>query len=396
MIMKVRQKQMSNVNRNSGTDISSQPKEVGLSSEGLERAYGLLEQAVTEGSLMGAAIQVSRKGIALEPRCFGRRELEPNGSQVKPDTIFLVASVTKPVTATAAMLLVERGQLCLDEPVSSIVPEFGNRGKEKILVRHLFTHTSGLPDQLDENQQLREKHFPLKEFIRRICEVELLFPPGTNVSYQSCGLAMLSEIVERIEGIPFREFMRRELFEPLGMKDTSLGAQQGQDKVERISQVKIPSGAFQYGSSDADWNWNSQYWWNFGAPWGGMFTNVGDMTIFCQMFLNDGRFGEIQLLSPTTVAAMTTDQIAAMPNIAPEVKLTNRWGLGWRLRSMNSSGFGDLVSESTYGHSGATGTLVWIDPRLQLTCVIFTNDPQGAGRLRPLISNAVAGSVISL
>ena len=381
---------MSNVNG------FSQPEEVGLSSDRLERAYEIVEQAVAKGSLMGAAIQVSRKGIAFEPRCFGRRELAPNGSQVKPDTIFLVASVTKPVTATAAMLLVERGKLCLDESVSSIVPEFGKKGKERVLVRHLFTHTSGLPDQLPENQALRAKHAPMEEFIRRICEVELLFPPGTNVSYQSCGLAMLSEIVERIEGISLREFMRQELFEPLGMKDTSLGAQQSQGKAERISKVKIPGGAFQYGANDADWNWNSAYWWNFGAPWGGMFTTVEDMTVFCRMFLNGGKFGEVQILSPTTVAAMTTNQIAAMPNITEAVKLTNRWGLGWNLRSPSSSSFGDLVSESTYGHGGATGTLVWIDPQLQLTCVIFTNDPQGANRLRSRVSNAVASSVINL
>ncbi|MFQ6040378.1 MAG: serine hydrolase domain-containing protein [Candidatus Poribacteria bacterium] len=385
---------MSDANAKSRFDSFPQSEEVGLSSAGLERAYGLLERAVVEGSLMGAAIQVSRQGIALKPRCFGRRELNPDGASVEPDTIFLVASVTKPVTAAAAMLLVERGKLCLDEPVSSIIPEFGKKGKERVLVRHLFTHTSGLPDQLPENQQLRAQHAPLKEFIRRICEVELLFPPGTNVSYQSCGLAMLSEIVERIEGVPLREFMRRELFEPLGMKDTSLGAQQ--DRVERISKVKIPAGAFQYGSTETDWNWNSQYWWNFGAPWGGMFTTVEDMTVFCQMFLNGGRFGEVQILSPTTVAAMTINQIAAMPNITEEVKLTNRWGLGWRLRSLNNSGFGDLVSEAAYGHSGATGTLVWLDPQLQLTCVIFTNDPQGANRLRPLVSNAVAGSVTNI
>ena len=100
------------------------------------------------------------------------------------------------------------------------------------------------------------------------------------------------------------------------------------------------------------------------------------------------------MLSPTTAIAMTTDQIAPMPNIPEKLKLTSRWGLGWQLRSLSCSGFGDLVSEDTYGHSGATGTLVWIDPKLQLTCVIFTNDPQGAGRLRPRVSNAVAGSVI--
>jgi len=384
---------MSNVKGETGANSFPQPEGVRISSERLEQAYRILEQAVKDGSLMGAAIQVSRDGVALEPRCFGRKELESDGSPVEPDTIFLVASVTKPVTATAAMLLVERGEICLDEPVSSIIPEFGAKGKEGVLVRHLLTHTSGLPDQLAENQQLRAKHAPLEEFIRRICDVELLFPPGADVSYQSCGTAMLSEIVKRIEGIPLQEFMRQEIFDPLGMKDTSLGAQQ--DKTQRISKVKIPGGDFQYGAKETDWHWNSPYWWNFGAPWGGMFTTVEDMTIFCQMFLNGGRFGEAQVLSPTTVTAMTTDQIAAMPNIPEKVKLTNRWGLGWRLRSLNNSGFGDLASEATYGHSGATGTLVWIDPKFRLTCVIFTNEPEGASRLRPLVSNAVAGSVVT-
>lgn len=384
---------MSNVKEKTGFNSFPPPEEVGIARERLGRAYGILEQAVADGSLMGAAIQVSRKGIALEPRCFGRRELDSAGAPVESDTIFLVASVTKPVTATAAMLLVERGKICLDAPVVSIIPEFGKHGKGGVLIRHLLTHTSGLPDQLPENQELRARHAPLEEFIRRICDVELLFPPGANVSYQSCGSAMLSEVVKRIEGIPLREFMRREIFDPLGMKDTSLGAQQ--DKTERISQVKIPGGDFQYGASETDWHWNSAYWWNFGAPWGGMFTTVEDMTIFCQMFLNGGRFGEAQILSPATVTAMTTDQIAAMPNVPEKVKLTNRWGLGWCLRSLNNSGFGDFTSESTYGHSGATGTLVWIDPKLRLTCVIFTNEPGGASRLRPLVSNAVAGSVVN-
>lgn len=371
-----------------------QPEEAGLSSERLESAFGLVERAVKNGSLMGAAIQVSRKGMALEPRCFGRRTLGPDGAPVEPDTIFLVASITKPVTATGTMLLVEGGKLSLDEPVTSVVPEFGVKGKDGVLVRHLFTHTSGLPDQLHENQQLRARHAPLKEFVRRICEVELLFPPGTNVSYQSCGLAMLAEIVERIEGVSFREFMRREIFDPLEMTDTSLGARQ--DSLQRISQVRIPGGSFQYGSREVDWNWNSPYWWNFGAPWGGMFTTAADLTAFCQMFLNDGRYGGAQILSPATVLAMTADQTAAMPDIPPEVKLTDRWGLGWRLRGRSDSGFSDLVSEGTYGHGGATGTLVWIDPRLQLICVILTNDPTGASRLRSLVSNAVAGSVVDL
>jgi CubicO group peptidase (beta-lactamase class C family) len=310
---------------------------------------------------------------------------------VERDTIFLVASITKPVTATAAMLLVERGKLTLDEPVVSFVPEFAGKGKEKVLVRHLLTHTSGLPDQLQENQELRAGHAPLKEFVQRICQVDLLFPPGTNVSYQSCGFAMIAEIVERIEGVEFRDFLRQDLFDPLGMDDTSLGAQW--EKLPRISQVKIPAGDFQYGPGVADWNWNSPYWWNFRAPWGGMFSTVEDLTSYCQMFLEDGRHNGLQILSPAAVAAMTRDQIVTMVDIPARLKLTDRWGLGWRLARGQHSAFGDLVSPATFGHGGATGTLLWADPKLQLTCVVLTNDPAGADRLRRIFSTAVAGSV---
>jgi CubicO group peptidase (beta-lactamase class C family) len=385
---------MTDARRQVGPGGFARPEEAGLSSQRLARAYGLLEDAVAEGSLMGAAIQVSRRGMAMAPRCFGRRELDPHGAPVEPDTVFLVASVTKPVTATAAMMLVERGKLSLDDTVSSIVPEFGARGKAGVRVRHLLTHTSGLPDQLPENQELRAQHAPLAEFVRRICQVELLFPPGTRVSYQSCGLAMLGEIVERIERVPLREFLRREVFTPLGMEDTSLGAEQS--RVHRTSQIRIPRGDFEYGAGDADWNWNSPYWWHFGAPWGGMFTTVEDMTVFCRMFLYGGAWGGARILSPTTVTCMTADQIAPMPGIPQAAKLTDRWGLGWRLRGLSGSDFGDLVSEAAYGHGGATGTLVWIDLRLQLTCAIFTNDPTGATRLRSLVSSAVAASVLEL
>ena len=188
-----------------------------ISTKRLNQAYHYLEELVSAGRIPGASILVADNGIPIEARSFGNMSLLPNSQQVQPDTIFLVASVTKPVTAAAVMLLVERGKLLLDDPVYSIIPEFANRGKEVITVRHLMTHTSGLPDMLPENTQLREKHAPLKEFIRRICDLELDFPAGTDIQYQSCGIAILGEIVERITGSSLPEFLRSEIFSPLGM-----------------------------------------------------------------------------------------------------------------------------------------------------------------------------------
>jgi CubicO group peptidase (beta-lactamase class C family) len=366
--------------------------DLGIAREAIARAAGILEEAVARGDLMGAALQVSRNGLSLAPKCFGRRALEADGPAVEPDTIFLVASVTKPIVAAAAALLIERGRISLDDTVAELVPEFGQNGKQAVQVRHLLTHTSGLPDMLEENLDLRAQHAHLDTFVERICRTKLLFEPGTRISYQSTGIAMLGEIVKRVEGMPIRAFLKRAFFEPLGLRDTSLGMQP--DRRGRMSQVKIPGGEFEYGARGApDWNWNSDYWLNFGAPWGGMLTTVGDMTTLCRLFLNDGRVGETRILSPPTVRAMTTDQTSHLPGIPESDRLARRWGLGWRLKDRASSVFGDFVSDATFGHEGATGTVVWMDPETATSFVLFTNDPRGAAPLRPCVSNAIAAGV---
>ncbi len=365
------------------------PNPIEISLERLDKAYQFLEESVQSGKLPGAAIQVARHGIPVAPRCFGRMYLKPDSPPIRPDTIFLVASVTKPVTVAATMLLVERGKVLLDDPVCSIVPEFGNRGKEQIQIRHLMTHTSGLPDMLPENQQLREQHAPLKEFVRRICELELDFPPGTNIQYQSCGIAMLGEIVERVEGISLPEFLRREIFQPLGMNDTSLGAHGLQ--TERIAHVNVGAEM-----DSKDWTWNKAYWWNFGAPWGGMFSTVGDMFRFCQTFLNGGEYRGIRVFSPATIQAMTSDQTTPMPGIPQPVKFGQAWGLGWRLQpAVSWSYLGNMISPGSYGHGGATGTVVWVDPVREMVCILFTTQPSASSEgLLGRCSNLVAASAV--
>ncbi len=226
-------------------ELTDDPTDLGIATEAVDRATGLLDESVARGDLMGAALQVSRNGHVLVPKCFGRRTLAEDGPSVEPDTVFLVASVTKPIVAAAAMMLVERGRISLDEPVAELVPEFGQEGKGAVRVRHLLTHTSGLPDMLPENLDLRAEYAPLDTFVEHICRVGLLFEPGSRISYQSCGIAMLGEIVKRVEGVPIRTFLEREMFEPLGLSDTSLGMQA--ERRDRMSQVKIPGGAFEYG-----------------------------------------------------------------------------------------------------------------------------------------------------
>lgn len=353
--------------------MTDNPGEIGLDVRALGRAWELLDEATARSRPMGAALGIARRGVALPPRFFGRQGCQPDATPVDADTLFLVASITKPVTATAVMRLVEQGLVGLDDPVAEHVPAFGCRGKGAVRVRHLLTHTSGLPDMLPENEDLRRAHAPLAAFVERICDLSLDFAPGTSVQYQSCGIAMLGEIVHRVSGFPLPEFLRQEVFDPLGMNDTHLGIPEGSVDPDRarVARVRLPAAM-----EGTDWGWNSPYWHALGAPWGGMFTTVADMVRFGQCMLQGGEVGGVRLLSPATVAAMTRDQTWPMIDIPEALRRRQAWGLGWKLVPPREAGyFGDLLSPGSYGHGGATGTTMWVDPARELVCCLFTTEP---------------------
>ena len=339
-----------------------------LNPDRLNRLYDFLEAAVHKDEIPGAALQISVGADCNAAKAFGK--FQPNlATPMQQDSIFLVASITKPFTAAAAVLLAERGQLLLDDPACHYLPEFGNSGKEDITLRHLMTHSSGLPDMLPGNQSLRERHAPMSEFIEQICQLKLDFPAGTGLQYQSTGLAILGEIVQRVTGISLREFLRKEFFGPLRMQDTSLGSEGIPEK--RLSKVKLPPE--QEGSN---WGWNSPYWRNFGAAWGGMFSTVTDLTRFLKMFLNGGELDGVRVFSKAAVQAMTTDQTSRMPGIPSSQKFVMRCGLGWRLAPSSCWGFfGDFLSPGSFGHGGATGTVFWADPDRDMTFVLLTTQP---------------------
>jgi CubicO group peptidase (beta-lactamase class C family) len=364
------------------------PEAIGLEPRRLERAFDLLEHLVGSGKILSGAICVGRRAGWVAPRAFGKRSTRPGSPAISPETLFLIASITKPVTVTAAMILVERGLLTLDDRVADHVPDFGRNGKGEVRIRHLMTHTSGLPDMVPNNRALREAHAPFSAFVEAINRLPLDFAPGTSVQYQSAGIAMLAEIVHQVSGVALPEFLRREVFEPLRMVDTSLGFRP--ETRPRIAEVRLPAG-----DEKTDWNWNTPYWLGFGAPWGGLITTVRDLGRFCRLLLNQGSLEGVTILSPATVRAMCSNQLAAMPDV-PEVERRCRpWGLGWRLNwPGHSSNFGDLLGPATFGHWGATGTLCWIDPGSDAFLVLLTTEPGGdEGRWLARVSNAVASAL---
>ncbi|WZO96984.1 serine hydrolase domain-containing protein [Isosphaeraceae bacterium EP7] len=348
----------------------------GLDSDRLARVDSLLETWTSTGVIPAASYILGRHGRVIAPRFFGH---------VDGQNLFLSASITKPLTVLAAMMLVERGSLTLDDRVADILPTFAQAGKGEVRIRHLMTHTSGLPDMLPENDALRAEHATTEEFQAAIDATPLRFVPGTQVRYQSMGTATLGSIVRAVSGTTLPSFLTSEVFGPLGMHDTWLGTPLAEQS--RVAPVRISPE-----QAATDWHWNSAYWLGFGAPWGGLTTTASDYGKLCRLMLDQGRVGATRLIAPATVGAMTRNQIAPMVTI-PELDRQHRpWGLGWRLSWPGSSAFfGDLLGPRAYGHWGATGTLCWIDPDADAFAVVLTTLPPGdQGTHLARISNALA------
>ncbi len=309
-----------------------------LKKDRLDAAIAMVEKATSNGYFSAAALHI-QQGSTETLRAFGKI---PNAN-----TPFLLASITKPMTATAVMILRDRDRLQLNDPVRKFIPEFHGGDRDLITVEHLLTHTSGLPDMLPENEALRKRHAPLADFVAGTCKVPLLFKPGTQVKYQSMGLLLAGEIVERVAHTPLRGFLRKEVYQPLKMTRTSLGL--GGRTIASTAQCQV---------ADEDWGWNSPYWRDLGSPWGGAHAPAADVGKFVRAFLDP----PARILKPETAAAMIADHA---------VGLNQPWGLGWMVKFPTAGGF---------GHSGSTGTICWADPAKGLSFVLLTTLPAADDR----------------
>lgn len=340
------------------------PEELGLDPDRWNRVLHGAERLVAHGILPALSLQVRRRGLTTGVHHFGSRTLDA-AEPLQENTLFLVASLTKPMVAMAALLLVERGRISLNDRVVSFIPEFREGPKKTITIRHLLTHTSGLPDMLPNNQELRMARSPLSAFIKGTCETELLFPPERGSQYQSMGFALLAGVIEAISGKSYQRFLREELFEPLGMMNSWLGVPDDFPDVHRIAEVEVPDAQ----AGGVDWNWNSRYWRSFGAPWGGAITTTSDMSRFCQCLAQGGE----PLFSSATVREATTNRLLDFPGIPDGDRRSRGWGYGWRMNwKDHRSLFADLLPAEAYGHWGATGTLCWIDPERELSAVLLS------------------------
>jgi CubicO group peptidase (beta-lactamase class C family) len=369
----------------------ARPDEIGLHPARLQDAYELLDEwtAGPSAPIPGGAIAVGRHGKLVVPTFLGRQGPEADSPPIRRDAIFLLASITKPVVYLGGLMLVERGLLNLSDPVMRYLPEFAAHHKEATLVQHLFTHTSGLPDMLPNDQDLRAEHAPLEKFITTaIRDTVPLFPAGTSWSYQSMGTLVVAAIIEKITGRTIHDFVQREIIEPLRLTSTRLGSKGLPE--QRIVRVQTPDW------HGADFGWNSKYWRELGAPWGTMFSTPDDFAVICQLMLGGGQVGDVRLVSPATVRQMTTNRLDDYPDLPEPIRRTQPWGLGWKLNSPGTaSALCDLLGRQAFGHTGSTGNLLWMDPATQGFCILLTTAERARAPWRLVhLSNAVAAAFV--
>lgn len=322
----------------------------------LQVAFDRVSQAVERGEVPAAVLAVATGRSVVRCQAFSR----PGGDQVRVDTIFALASISKPITATAVMQLVEDGLLVLSDPLTRYIPEFAQAGKPTVTAWHLLTHSSGM-EEVGWWEALGMARAPAQAYLQAACRSVLHFVPGTRYEYNTLSFFLLAELVTRLSGVPFPEYLARRVLHPLGMVDTSFDP--GPDN-PRAAPVR---------SLDPDPHHAEQAIRTFfllGAPGGGLWSTAADLVAFGQAYLNGGRRGDFQLLAPATIELMTREHTMGLFELVEGQLRPAHYGLGWGKGSLSGHLPG---SPRVFEHSGATGTLLWIDPDWDLVCVFLTN-----------------------
>jgi uncharacterized protein YbbC (DUF1343 family)/CubicO group peptidase (beta-lactamase class C family) len=337
----------------------------------------IVESAIQDGQVPGAVLLVWHYGQVVYRKAFGYRSLEPRREAMTVDTVFDVASLTKVVATTVAVMqLVQKGDIRVNEPVAKYLPEFAQNGKEDVSIRQLLTHFSGLPEDLDLSQPWQGRDTALQMAYAE----KLVNPPGSRFLYTDIDFIVLGALVERVSEMPLDQYCRQHIFIPLGMTETrflpppallmKIAPTQFDEQDHMLRGVVHDPSARRMGGV---------------AGHAGLFSTVDDLSKFAQFLLNGG-----PVLSPLMIEKMTTPQ---QPPTATVLR-----GFGWDIDSPFSSNRGDLLPVGGFGHTGFTGTSIWIDPTTRTFIILLTNavHPRGKGSavaLRSKIATAVASEL---
>ncbi len=347
----------------------------------LEKIDGLVAGAIASGEMTGCVVCIGRRDGVVMLEAYGDREIEPARVPMTPDTVFDLASLTKPVaTATAVMQLVEDGRLRLADPVATHLPEFAARGKEKITVHDLLTHQSGL---IADNP-LADYDAGPAEALRRICDLEPLAAPGAKFIYSDVNFILLGMLVERLADTPLDRVFRERIATPLGMRET--GFLPDAALRDRCAPTEERDGALLRGVV------HDPRAAKLGGVAGhaGLFGTATDLARSARMMLGGGSLEGARVLGPQAVDLMTRSY---------RVPGGGERGLGWDNRTGFSSNRSDLFTAAAFGHGGFTGTALWIDPGLDLFVIFLSSrlHPDGKGNVNPLaarIGSVAAAAIV--
>ncbi|HWH51135.1 MAG TPA: serine hydrolase [Gemmatimonadaceae bacterium] len=339
------------------------PRAVGMSSERLAKIDHVVMRGISAGGYPGAAVVVGRRGAAVVEKGFGKLSWESGSPAVSPDrTIYDLASLTKVVATTSAlMILYDEGKIHLDDPVSKYVPEFSGGQKDQVTVRMLLEHRSGLPAGRD---LWRIAHTPA-EARQTVIETPLVCAPNQCYEYSDLGADMLGFVVEAAAGEPLDQFARERVFEPLGMHDTFFRPADSLRSRVAPTEVAPPRGYPLQGEVHDE----NAYALGGVAGHAGLFSTAADLSVFAQMMLNGGEYNGRRLIADSTVALFTT-------------RAAGTRALGWDTCG-GSGSCGEYLGEDAYGHTGFTGTSLWIDPDRDMFVLLLTNRVHEARARRP-------------
>ena len=393
----------------------SKPEDAGFSPERLRRIEPLMKGHVAAKDLPGAVTLIARRGKVVHFAAFGTTDLESN-VPMRTDTLFRLASMTKPVTAAAVLILLEEGKLILSDPVSKFIPEFKNprvavwnspndpRGggvrlvpaDHEVTLKHLLTHTAGLADggtdgpAADAFRQAGMTGISLAEFSKKAGGLPLRFQPGTQWEYSpGVGFGVLGRVVEIVSGMNLDQFMRQRIFTPLGMTSTFFTVPADrQTNIAAVYNVTARGLVKQQSRPPAEGI-------EFFSGAGGLTGTTEDYLRFAQMLLNGGQLDGARLLSRKSVELMSDNAVGDLDlrNYPIEGQDLRGYGFGLGVRVRKSTGgSGWLGSVGDYGWAGANGTYFWIDPKEQLIGLVMM--AARVGRLRTEFPNLVYQAIV--
>lgn len=347
----------------------------------IDDALKLVEQAVLSGVFPGALISIGTKKGLYRMACYGSRCLYPEILPMERDTLFDMASLTKVMaTSTLFMVFMEKGLVSLYDRVEEYLEDFRGEGKNEITLLHLLTHTSGIPSFKPLYSICRD----YGDAVKYICKMELAYKPGSRVVYSDLGFIALGYILEMVGGDRLDALCSRHVFEPLGMAGTCFNPKYSK---AAATEVDNNTGKPLVGICHDE---NARF---FGGISGhaGLFSNIDDITRFAHMLVNGGQIpGKHPFLSHAAFSSMVRNYTQGLDECR---------GLGWCIKGDKVSSGGDIISPSSFGHTGFTGTSIWIDTDNDIYINLLTNrvhptrDNTGIIRFRRLFHNAVLSSV---